>query len=80
MLIRGKNKKENDEHINLLDVDSFIINDKDKNRIDIDYTVSFIIYNFTSLQYNNNSENLSIKVHELLIVLFFYEINKIFYL
>ena len=49
MLIRGKNKKENDEHINLLDVDSFIINDKDKNRIDIDYTVSFIIYNFTSL-------------------------------
>ena len=39
MVIKGKNKKENEEHINLLDIDSFLINDKDKNRIDIEYNV-----------------------------------------
>ena len=42
MVIKGKNKKESDEHINLLDIDIFQINDKDKNRVDIEYTVSII--------------------------------------
>ena len=46
MIIKGKNKKESDENINLLDIDSFLINNKDKNRVDIVYTVSITIFNF----------------------------------
>ena len=46
MVIKGKNKKESDENINLLDIDSFLINNKDKNRVDIVYTVSITIFNF----------------------------------
>ena len=45
IVIKGKNKKESDEHINLLDVDSFLINDKEKNRVDIEYTVSITFFN-----------------------------------
>ena len=44
IIIKGKNKKEDDEHINILDVSCFQINEKDKNRVDIEYMVS-IIYN-----------------------------------
>ena len=44
MVIKGRNKKDMEEHINLLDVSEFQIHDKDKNRIDISYTVSKIIY------------------------------------
>ena len=43
MLIRG-HKKDIDEHINLLDVSEFQIHDKDKNRVDISYTVSNNLY------------------------------------
>ena len=50
-VIKGKNKKE-DEHINFLDVSSFEINEKDKNRIDIEYTVSknFLIYFYSTTE------------------------------
>ena len=44
MVIKGKNKKESDEYIDLLDIGSFLINDKDKTRVDIEYTVSINIY------------------------------------
>ena len=44
MVIKGRIKKDNEEHINLLDVSEFQIHDKDKNRIDISYTVSNISY------------------------------------
>ena len=40
MVIKGKNKKDSDENINLLDIDIFMINDKEKKRVDIEYTVS----------------------------------------
>ena len=40
MIIKGKSKK--DEIINLLDINQFEINDKDKTRIDIEYTVRII--------------------------------------
>ena len=40
MVIKGKNKKDSDENIKLLDIDIFMINDKEKNRVDIEYTVS----------------------------------------
>ena len=40
IVIKGKSKKGEDEHINILDVSSFLLNDKDKNRVDIEYTVS----------------------------------------
>lgn len=50
-IIKGKNKKK-DEHINFLDVSSFEINEKDKNRIDIEYTVSrnFLIYFYSTME------------------------------
>ena len=70
MVIKGKNKKGIDEYINLLDVGSFLINDKDKNRVDIEYTVS-IIKLFLFIQYDEKPENISIKVHELLIDYFY---------
>ena len=41
IVIKGKNKKDDDdEHINLLDVSNFQINEKEKNRVDIEYMVS----------------------------------------
>ena len=40
MIIKGKNKNESEEHINLLDIINFQNNDKDKNRVDIKYIVS----------------------------------------
>ena len=45
MVIINKQKNEVKEHINLLDISGFLINEKDKNRVDISYTVSkkFII-------------------------------------
>ena len=45
MIIINKQKNEVVEHINLLDISGFLINEKDKNRVDISYTVSkkFII-------------------------------------
>ena len=45
MIIINKQKNEVIEHINLLDISGFLINEKDKNRVDISYTVSkkFII-------------------------------------
>ena len=45
MVIINKQKNEVIEHINLLDISGFLINEKDKNRVDISYTVSkkFII-------------------------------------
>ena len=45
MVIINKQKNEVIEHINLLDISGFLINKKDKNRVDISYTVSkkFII-------------------------------------
>ena len=44
IVIKGKSKKgEEDEHINILDVSSFLINDKDKNRVDIEYMVSIFL-------------------------------------
>ena len=43
MLIKG-HKKGIDEHINLLDVSEFQIHEKDKNRVDISYTVSNNFY------------------------------------
>lgn len=46
MIIKGKNKNESEEHINLLDIINFQNNDKDKNRVDIKYIVSKIIFNF----------------------------------
>ena len=47
MIIKGKNKNESEEHINLLDIINFQNNDKDKNRVDIKYIVSKIIFNFS---------------------------------
>lgn len=47
MVIKGKNKNESEEHINLLDIINFQNNDKDKNRVDIKYIVSKIIFNFS---------------------------------
>ena len=44
MVIKGRNKKDIEEHINLLDISEFQIHDKDKNRVDISYTVSNILY------------------------------------
>ena len=45
MVIINKQKNEVKERINLLDISGFLINEKDKNRVDISYTVSkkFII-------------------------------------
>jgi chromosome segregation ATPase len=43
IVIKGKSKKGEDEHINILDVSSFLINDKDKNRVDIEYMVSIFL-------------------------------------
>ena len=45
MVIINRQKNEVIEHINLLDISGFLINEKDKNRVDISYTVSkkFII-------------------------------------
>ena len=43
IVIKGKSKKGEDEHINILDVSSFLINDKDKNRVDIEYMVSIFV-------------------------------------
>ena len=43
MIIKGKDKKETEIHINILDVTSFQMNEKDK-RIDIEYMVSKSIY------------------------------------
>ena len=40
MVIINKQKNEVKEHINLLDISGFLINEKDKNRVDISYTVS----------------------------------------
>ena len=40
MVIINKQKNEVIEHINLLDISGFLINEKDKNRVDISYTVS----------------------------------------
>ena len=40
MIIINKQKNEVIEHINLLDISGFLINEKDKNRVDISYTVS----------------------------------------
>jgi len=65
MVIKGRNKKDMEEHINLLDVSEFQIHDKDKNRIDISYT------------YKEQEESISIKVHELLID-YFYQTYKDF--
>ena len=39
MVIKGKNKKDNEEYINLLDINEFKIDNKDKCKVDIDYTV-----------------------------------------
>ena len=39
MIIIGRVQKDEEEHINLLDVSGFIIYDKDKTRVDITYTV-----------------------------------------
>ena len=39
MIIIGRLQKDEEEHINLLDVSGFIIHDKDKTRVDITYTV-----------------------------------------
>ena len=44
MVIKDRNKKDIEKHINLLDVSKFQIHDKDKNRVDISYTVSKILY------------------------------------
>ena len=43
IVIKDKSKKGEDEHINILDVSSFLINDKDKNRVDIEYMVSIFL-------------------------------------
>ena len=40
MVIINRQKNEVIEHINLLDISGFLINEKDKNRVDISYTVS----------------------------------------
>jgi chromosome segregation ATPase len=39
MVIKGKNKKENEEVIDILDISCFQINEKDKCRVDIEYMV-----------------------------------------
>jgi chromosome segregation ATPase len=39
IIIKGRNKKDSEEHINILDINSFLI-DQDKSRVDIDYVVS----------------------------------------
>ena len=39
MIIIGKNKNNTEDHIDLLDVSSFVINEKEKCRVDISYTV-----------------------------------------
>jgi chromosome segregation ATPase len=44
IIIKGRNKKDSEEHINILDINSFLI-DQDKSRVDIDYVVSQNIVN-----------------------------------
>ena len=39
IIIKGRNKKDSEEHINILDISSFLI-DQDKSRVDIEYMVS----------------------------------------
>ena len=40
MVLKGKSKKEMEEHINILDITEFKINEKDKNIVEIQYFVS----------------------------------------
>ena len=44
IIIKGRNKKDSEEHINILDISSFLI-DEDKSRVDIEYMVSQNIVN-----------------------------------
>jgi len=37
IVFKGKSKKELEEHINILDITEFRINEKDKNIVDIQY-------------------------------------------
>ena len=39
LVIIGKDKNNIDEHIDILDISSFVINEKERNRVDIEYTV-----------------------------------------
>ena len=71
MIIKSKNKNDLEEHIDLLDISRFIINEKNPNVVDISYIVSFNFINIY-LQYNEEEEkNISVKVHELLIDYFY---------